>query len=187
MDGHPVAVGGHEGHAAGLGVDQDAGQHRQLGVAAHGEAYGVEGGGQDGAGQGHGGHRVLLRVEKGVNAGELAAGIGQAVFEAAQVPVQQLVRGRPVGAEHRDDGGHRHAHPAQAGDQAGLVDLRLAVPPVAVLRIDQSRHEHARAVVEPQRAHAEPAGPCGLADAPHVALHTPERCCLDQVEGQVVG
>ena len=122
-----------------------------------------------------------------MNAGELAAGIGHAIFEASQVPVQQLVRGRPVCAEHRDDAGHRHADPAQAGDQAGLIDLRLAVPPVPVFRIDQRRHEHARAVEEPQRAHAEPAGPRGLANAPHVALHTPEPCCLNQVEGQAVG
>ena len=172
--GEPVPVGGDQPDTVRLDLQQHAGQHRQVGVGADGEAYGVHGGGEAGAGQHEaGGHDGLLRVDQATDPGEFATRVGQAVLQAAQVRVQQPVHlGRPVPVPQcLGDAGQRHPDPAQPCHQPCRVHLLPGVPAVAGHRVHPGRGQHPGTVVEPQRADRQPAGPGQLADAAKLALH----------------
>jgi hypothetical protein len=102
-----------------------------------------------------------------MDAGELTTGVGEAVLQPAQVLVEQPADRRGI-AQLRDrtgDPGDRHPHPAQARHQAGRPQLVVAVTAVAGQGIHLGGHQDAGAVVEAQRADAEPAGPRDLPDA----------------------
>ena len=180
-DREPVPVGGDHVHRVAGRVEQDAVQGRQGGVGADGVADRVEGGGELGGGDGqrHGG---LRSVEESTDRGELPAGGGQAVLEPSQVRVEHRPR---VGAgQQRAHRVQRHPDPAQPGDEASGRDLGRCVPPVARARVHRRRHQHAGAVVEPQRADRQPGQPGDRADRQQGVLHAGGLWSLDPLEGQ---
>ena len=64
------------------------------------------------------------------------------------------------------------------------ADLVRCVPPVAGARIHRGRHQHAGAVVEPQRADRQPGQPRDRADRQQGVLHAGGPWSLDPLEGQ---
>ena len=140
-------------------------------------ADGVEGG--SGNGDLHAG---LRSVEEGTDRGELPPGGGQAVLEPGQVRVEHR---SGVGAgQQRAHRVQRHPDPAQPRDEPGGRHLVRCVPPVAGARIHRGRHQHAGAVVEPQRADRQPGQPGDRADRQQGVLHAGAPWSLDPLEGQ---
>ena len=76
------------------------------------------------------------------------------------------------------------SRPGAAGRRAGRPDLVRCVPPVARARVDRRRHQHAGAVVEPQRADRQPGQPGDRADRQQGVLHAGGPWSLDPLEGQ---
>ncbi len=146
-DGQPEAVGGNRLQPVGIGREEHAAEHGQRGIGADGESDRVERCGQLGGGDTHAGgwigHGFLLGVEQLMDAGEFAAGVGETVFQAAQVGVDQAVRGPRVRQrqQHPGDLRQRHADPAQTSHQAGRGDLPSGIPAVAGVRVHHGRDQ----------------------------------------------